>query len=148
MSPTELLTPRENPDHCPATRASRRKTTFRNKNYVPDEDVVDLMNLADGFIYPSLYEGFGLPPLEAMACGKPTLVSNASSLPEVVADGALVVEPRDVEEMGEGIARLATDGALRAELSQRGRARAAQFTWARATAGLLAVIAELADQGG
>jgi glycosyltransferase involved in cell wall biosynthesis len=106
------------------------------------------MNLADGFVYPSLYEGFGLPPLEAMACGTPTLVSSASSLPEVVGDGALVADPRDVEELGEGIVRLATDEGLRAELTARGRQRASQFTWERAARELLAVFAELAAETG
>jgi glycosyltransferase involved in cell wall biosynthesis len=126
----------------------RLADSVRVVGYVPDEKAVELMNLADGFVYPSLYEGFGLPPLEAMACGTPTLVSSASSLPEVVGDGALVADPRDVEELGEGIVRLATDEGLRAELTARGRQRASQFTWERAARELLAVFAELAAETG
>jgi len=111
--------------------------------YVPDEMVAELMNLADGFVYPSLYEGFGLPPLEAMACGTPTLVAAASSLPEVTGDGALRVDPQDVDAMAEGLVRLLTDEALRAELARKGRERASEFTWARAALGLLAAFDEL-----
>jgi len=120
--------------------------SVRLVGYVPDELVAELMNLADGFLYPSLYEGFGLPPLEAMACGTPTLVSNASSLPEVVGDGALKVDPRDVDEMAEGIKRLATDEELRSELTRSGRERAGEFTWERAAQGVLSVFEELASQ--
>ena len=122
--------------------------SVRLLGYVPDEAVVELLNAADGFVYPSLYEGFGLPPLEAMACGKPTLVSNASSLPEVVGDGALVADPHDVERLGDAILRIATDDALRAELAEKGRRRASEFTWQRAAKDLLAVFADLGAHAG
>ena len=75
-------------------------------------------------IHPALYEGFGLPPLEAMACGTPTIVSNVSSLPEVVGDAALLVDPRDTEEMAVAMHRLLTDDDLHAELSEKGLQRA------------------------
>ena len=82
-------------------------------------------------VYISLYEGFGLPPLEAMACGTPVLTSNVTSLPEVVGDAALMVDPYDVDAIAEGIKRLIEDDNLRRELSQKGLARAKLFSWDR-----------------
>lgn len=117
--------------------------SVRLLGYIPDGRIVELMNAADGFVYPSLYEGFGLPPLEAMACGTPTLVADGTSLPEVVGDGALKANPRDVEEMAEALARLATDEELRVELAKKGPERANEFTWARAAEMLLHVFGEV-----
>jgi glycosyltransferase involved in cell wall biosynthesis len=85
---------------------------------------------ADIFAYPSLYEGFGLPVLEAMARGVPTLASNVSSLPQVAGDAALLVDPTDVSEIAEGLARLLTETGLADDLRHRGLQRAATFTWA------------------
>ena len=85
---------------------------------------------ADGFAYPSLYEGFGLPVLEAMAAGVPVLTSDRSSLPEVAGDAALLVQPTDTAAIAAGLVRLAGDGELRARLRAAGPARAARFTWA------------------
>jgi glycosyltransferase involved in cell wall biosynthesis len=96
---------------------------------VPDEDKPALYAGADLFIYPSVYEGFGLPPLEAMACGTPVVCSNRTSLPEVVGDAALLVDPEDDENLLTGILKLLVDADLRAELGARGRRRARQFTW-------------------
>jgi alpha-1,3-rhamnosyl/mannosyltransferase len=99
-------------------------------------DVPLLYAAARGVVQPSLYEGFGLPPLEAMACGVPVLCSNGGALPEVVADAALVVDRLDVEAMASGLERLAHDQALRATLVARGHERARRFDWdaaARAT---------------
>ena len=87
--------------------------------------------MASVFAFPSLYEGFGLPPLEAMACGTPVLTSKVSSLPEVAGDGALLVDPYSVEEIATGLARLLDDDDLRRDLVARGRARAAAFSWER-----------------
>jgi glycosyltransferase involved in cell wall biosynthesis len=84
---------------------------------------------AAGFLFPSLYEGFGLPPIEAMACGVPVLTSNVCSLPEVVGKGAILVDPLDVEEIADGIRRLIRDNDLRLQLRERGLRRAACFTW-------------------
>lgn len=100
-------------------------------DYVPRPEVPRWMASADLFVYPSFYEGFGLPPLEAMACGAPTIVSNTSALPEVVGEAALLVDPYDVESIAEAMGRALTDEALRRTLSQRGRARARRFSWER-----------------
>jgi glycosyltransferase involved in cell wall biosynthesis len=102
--------------------------------WVGDETLPGLLAAADVFCYPSLYEGFGLPPLEAMAAGTPALVGNYTAAPEVVGDAALLVDPFDVGAMAEGLVRLASDDELRRELVMAGKARAAEFTWARTAA--------------
>ena len=99
--------------------------------WVGDETLPGLLAAADLFCYPSLYEGFGLPPLEAMAAGTPALVGRYSAADEVLGDDAVLVDPLDVEDMAAGIARLASDEALRSRYSLGGRARAAGFTWER-----------------
>lgn len=98
-------------------------------DYVADEDLPGLYNLADLFVYPSRYEGFGLPPLEAMACGLPVVCSNAASLPEVVGDAALLVSPDDAEALAAAMRRVLDDQALRAKMRARGLERARRFTW-------------------
>lgn len=97
-----------------------------------DEELVALYSAAQCFVYPSLYEGFGIPPLEALACGAPVICSNRSSLPEVVGDAALLVDPTDIEELSAALERLLGDTALRAELRARGLRRAQSFSWDRA----------------
>jgi len=99
--------------------------------FVPEEDLVALYNAAELFVYPSLFEGFGIPPLEAMACGTPVVCSNTSSLPEVVGDAALMVDPLDVDGLAETMAQVLRDAALRARLSAQGPRRAALFSWDR-----------------
>lgn len=98
---------------------------------VPEEDLVALYNAADLFVYPSLFEGFGLPPLEAMACGTPVVCSNTSSLPEVVGNAALMVDPLDVEGLAGEMSRVLRDATLRARLSAQGLERATLFSWER-----------------
>ncbi len=100
--------------------------------YVLDEDLPALYSAATAFVFPSLYEGFGLPPLEAMACGTPVACSNASSLPEVVGDAALTFEPTDEAAIAAALRRLSGDVDLRAELQAAGLRRAAEFSWERA----------------
>lgn len=100
--------------------------------YVKQEDLPALYNAATAFAFPSLYEGFGLPLIEAMACGVPALTSDVSATAEIAGDAALLVAPRSTDEIYAGLRRLLTDAALRDELSRRGRARAAEFSWRRA----------------
>jgi len=98
---------------------------------VPQEDLPALLREARAMAYVSLYEGFGLPPLEAMACGTPVVASAISSLPEVVGDAGLLVDPYDVGAIAAALERVLMDDALRAELAARGSARAATFSWHR-----------------
>jgi glycosyltransferase involved in cell wall biosynthesis len=105
--------------------------------FVADEDLPGLYTLADLFAFPSLYEGFGIPPLEAMACGTPVVASNRSSIPEVVGSAALLVDPEDVDGMADAMARVLGNASLRARLSDLGRAQAARFTWRAAAEKLL-----------
>jgi glycosyltransferase involved in cell wall biosynthesis len=97
--------------------------------YVNEEDSPILINGAKIFLFPSLYEGFGMPPLEAMACGTPVIVSNVASLPEVVGDAALHVDPYSIDSIKDGIKDLIEDEKKRNELSASGIERAKQFTW-------------------
>lgn len=94
-----------------------------------DQDLADVYRGAVGFVFPSLYEGFGLPPLEAMACGIPVLTSNVCALPEVVRDSAILVDPLDIESIADGMRRLVGDSALRAGLREIGLLRARSFSW-------------------
>jgi glycosyltransferase involved in cell wall biosynthesis len=102
--------------------------------FVPDATLAALYRLAAVFVFPSLYEGFGLPPLEAMAAGAPVITSNVSSLPEVVGDAALLIDPLNPAALAEAIARVLSDAPLRADLVRRGLARAGTFSWERSAA--------------
>jgi glycosyltransferase involved in cell wall biosynthesis len=88
-----------------------------------------MYRLAGVFVFPSLYEGFGLPPLEAMASGTPVVTSNLSSLPEVTGDAAVLIDPYDPAAIAGGIERVLTDETLRRDLRRKGLARAQQFSW-------------------
>lgn len=96
---------------------------------VGDADAAALYSACEVFIYPSLYEGFGLTPLEAMACGAPTICSNTSALPEVAGDAALLIDPLDIGAIAAALSRVLGDAALRAALSQKSLAQAAGFSW-------------------
>ena len=104
----------------------------RTTGFFPDEDLPALYNAATLLAMPSRYEGFGLPVLEAMACGTPVVCSNTSSLPEVAGEAALLVPPDDVRAWTQAIARVWNEGALRAQMRARGFAQASYFTWERA----------------
>lgn len=97
--------------------------------FVPFEDLPYLYNASACFVYPSFYEGFGLPPLEAMACGAPVITSGESSLPEVVGDAAVMVDPYNYDQLAEAIHQVLTDQNLRERLIRKGYARAGQFSW-------------------
>ena len=99
--------------------------------FVPDQTLAALYRLAAVFVFPSLYEGFGLPPLEAMASGAPVITSNVSSLPEVVGDAAVLIDPYDPEAIADAIRRVLSDEALRQQLKERGQVRARHFSWDR-----------------
>ena len=112
--------------------------------FVPDQMLAVLYRLADVFVFPSLYEGFGLPPLEAMASGTPVVTSNVSSLPEVVGDAALLVDPYDPSAIADAIERLLTDTTLRSEIVKRGYARAKQYSWERSVRRIREIYGEVA----
>lgn len=115
----------------------------RRIGHVADGDLPALYSAARAVLFPSLYEGFGIPVLEAMACGTPTVTSNCSSLPEVAGDAALLVDPLDVEAIAEAALRLLDDGALRDSLRAKGLARARLFPWSRTAAETLKVYREI-----
>jgi glycosyltransferase involved in cell wall biosynthesis len=96
---------------------------------ITDDELDALYRAADAFVYPSLFEGFGLPVLEAMVRGVPTITSTTSSLPEVAGDAALGVDPRSIRDLARAIERVVTDVGLADDLARRGRARAERFTW-------------------
>lgn len=102
--------------------------------FVPQELLPGVYNLANAVVFPSLYEGFGLPVLEAMACGTPVITSNISSLPEVAGDAALLVSPNNSEELKQALERVLTDERLRASLREKGLTRVQEFTWEKTAA--------------
>ena len=107
--------------------------------YLPDETLAILYRLASVFVFPSLYEGFGLPPLEAMASGTPVVTSNVSSLPEIVGDAAILVDPYSIDAIEEGMRRVLTDPILAADMRRKGLLRARQFSWQQSVAKTLAI---------
>jgi len=113
--------------------------------YVPSGDMCGLINGAMGFLFPSIYEGFGMPPLEAMACGVPVLTSNEASLPEVVGDCAVMVDAYDTNSIADGITKLYLDENLRKDLSTRGLEQAKKYTWENASNMLYKIYEELAN---
>jgi glycosyltransferase involved in cell wall biosynthesis len=120
--------------------------SVRVQGYVPDADLPAIYNLAKALAFPSLYEGFGLPILEAMACGTPVLTSDCSSLPEVAGDAAVLVDPCSQESLSEGLHRILRDAQLREQLRAAGFKRAAQFSWSRAAEETSRLYRSLADR--
>jgi glycosyltransferase involved in cell wall biosynthesis len=114
--------------------------------YVADDQLAILYRLASVFVFPSLYEGFGLPPLEAMASGTPVVTSNVSSLPEVVGDAAVLVNPYDVDAIVDGLRRVLTDPVLAADMSRKGIDRAREFSWEQSVAKTWAVYQTIAGK--
>lgn len=105
--------------------------------FLPNDVLPDLMSGADLFVFPSLFEGFGIPVLEAMSAGTPVVASNASSIPEVVGDAGILVEPTDTTAMAEAMARVLNDAGLSADLSARGLQQSRRFSWQDATRGVI-----------
>jgi len=113
--------------------------------WVPEEDKPALYSGARALVFPSLYEGFGLPPLEALACGTPVIASNQGSLPEIVGDGGLLLEPNDVEGLAGAMEKLLNDDTLREDLREKGLAHAAKFSWEKTAQQTLAVYQEIGE---
>jgi alpha-1,3-rhamnosyl/mannosyltransferase len=112
--------------------------------YVADEALPGVLAGAAVLAYPSVYEGFGFPPLEAMAAGVPVVATAVGAIPEVAGDGALLVPPGDIDALADGLARVLSGGELAGDLIRRGRARAAEFTWEKCGRGLAALYADAA----
>ena len=114
--------------------------------YLPSAELAYLYAGARAFLFPSFYEGFGMPPLEAMACGVPVMASNRSSLPEVVGDAGLLVEPEELEQMANAMERLLIDTELRQTCRERGIERAGRFTWERSADAVLQIYQKLTGE--
>lgn len=115
----------------PNWRQTNCKEDIIFTDFVSEEDLVLLYNCATVFLYPSLYEGFGIPPLEAMACGVPVITSNITSIPEIAGDAAVQINPQDPEELKASILALLDDEKLRGRLKERGFRQAENFSWKR-----------------
>jgi glycosyltransferase involved in cell wall biosynthesis len=127
---------------------SRVEHVVRFLGFVPFDTLRCFYESAAAFVFPSRYEGFGLPPLEAMACGTPVVASNVSSLPEVVGDAAILVNPENVFDIARGIRDVLLDDALRADLVCRGREQAARFSWERTARQVLEIYQEAVAERG
>jgi glycosyltransferase involved in cell wall biosynthesis len=125
----------------PIVAAARQRSYVHLMGFLADDDLPALYRQAEALAFPSVYEGFGFPPLEAMVCGTPVVASTASSVPEVVGDAGLLVDPLDVPAWTAALARVLDDQALRANLRQAGLARAATFTWTRTAQAWLDLVA-------
>ena len=119
-----------------AVHRHRLDKYVRFLGFQPYDTLAAFYRLARAFVFPSLYEGFGLPPLEAMACGTPVVTSNVSSLPEIAGGAAILVDPYDPASIADGITRAVTDDRLRVELTERGLARAREFSWGQSVAAI------------
>jgi glycosyltransferase involved in cell wall biosynthesis len=128
-----------------AVHSHQLHSFVRFLGYLPEETLAVMYRLAGAFVFPSLYEGFGLPPLEAMASGTPVVTSNVSSLPEVAGDAAVLVDPYDPAAIADGIARVLSDERLRHDLRARGLARARQFSWEASVARVREIYGEVAQ---
>ncbi|PIX16613.1 glycosyltransferase family 1 protein, partial [Candidatus Desantisbacteria bacterium CG_4_8_14_3_um_filter_40_12] len=113
--------------------------------YLSDAELGKLYNLATAFAYPSIYEGFGLPPLEAMACGCPVITSNIASLPEVCSDSVYYVNPYEIDDIADGIYKIITNEELKKGLVQKGLERAKFFSWEKSAMEHLRVFEEVCN---
>ena len=122
--------------------------SVRYLDYVEHADKIGLMQNALGFVFPSLYEGFGLPVLEAMCLGLPVITANVSSLPEVAGSAALLINPSSVTDLVKAMERVVGDKKLREKMSQEGREQAKKFSWRKAAEETLAIYREVAKNKG
>ena len=136
----------EHPSVRRAVIQSRVEQAVRFLGFVPFDTLRNFYEAAAAFVFPSLYEGFGLPPLEAMATGTPVVSSAVSSLPEVVGDAAMIVNPENVFDIARGIHEALTDISLRQDLIRRGKEHAARFSWERTAKEVLSIYQEVADE--
>jgi alpha-1,3-rhamnosyl/mannosyltransferase len=130
-----------------AVAGSHHRARIGRLGWVTEVQRADLLAGALLLAYPSRYEGFGLPPLEAMAAGVPVVATRAGALPETLGDAAVLVDPGDVDALAGAIGEVAGDDALRRDLVQRGRARAARYSWDRCAGELLALYRRRAGDG-
>jgi glycosyltransferase involved in cell wall biosynthesis len=129
-----------------AVHRHRLDKYVRFLGFQPYETLAAFYRLARAFVFPSLYEGFGLPPLEAMACGTPVVTSNVSSLPEIAGGAAVLVDPYEPASIADGIVRAVSDETLRADLIARGLARAGEFSWEPSVAALHRIYMEVLEK--
>ena len=129
-----------------AVHRHRLDKYVRFLGFQPYDTLAAFYRLARAFVFPSLYEGFGLPPLEAMACGTPVVTSNVSSLPEIAGTAALLVDPYEPASIAEGITRAVSDERVRADLIARGLARARDFSWAQSVAAIHGIYMDVLDR--
>jgi glycosyltransferase involved in cell wall biosynthesis len=126
-----------------AIESSPYKSDIQHIGYVDDMELPALMNGADVFAYPSFYEGFGLPVLEAMQCGTPVVTSNTSSLPEVGGDACLYADPNSHQQLADQIYKVLSDSELKKSLSRKGIERSKQFSWEKCAAETLGIYEKL-----
>ena len=124
------------------SKARRYRSRILLTGFVPDQDLAALYAGATVFVYPSLYEGFGLPVLEAMQCGTPVITSRTSSMPEVAGDAAVLVDPMDEDALAQVLLNVMSQPELCAELKRRSLAQAARFSWRRCAADTLKIYRE------
>ena len=132
----------EHPDLRRTVVRTRMQNDVRFLGYVQIETLRVFYQAAEVFVFPSLYEGFGLPPLEAMAQGTPVVTSNVSSLPEAVGDAAVLVHPENVFDIARGVQQVLLDANLREELRRRGKRQFARYSWERSILQVLKIYAE------
>jgi glycosyltransferase involved in cell wall biosynthesis len=138
--------PRYHPMLAAEAQALGMAQKVRFLDYVPAADLPALYTGADVFVLPSLYEGFGLPILEAMACGTPVIASHTSAIPEVTGDAAVLIDPQDVPALAASMHAVLVNPEVREALRQRGLARAAQFSWDRTARAVLHILAKAAER--
>ena len=127
-------------DHQDIVDKYQLQDRIQRRGLVDKQELVSLYNGATAFVFPSLYEGFGIPPLEAFACGCPVISSAVTSLSEVIGDAALTIDPLDVDDLAAAMKRVAKDDGLRTQLIEKGRAHAERFNYAKSAKQILGVL--------